>query len=160
MVNCLQSSPNGITCLYLELSRLLLLRGLAAGDLLQFLLQGLQALLQFFLRVGSGRGDIWGGWHILHSEVNPLVWNHLFASCLSHHLLIPLLSLSVIWGVNFWSLLLQPVCPHHLPCSPRTFLSLNLTVVQLSPTLCPSPILSFCYSSDCLLWSKWLSIFW
>lgn len=45
-----------------------------------------------------GEVGFWGGWHILHSEVNPLVWNHLFASCLSHHLLIPLLSLS--FGVS------------------------------------------------------------
>ena len=58
-VNCLQSSPNGIACLYLELPRLLLLRGLAAGDLLQLPLQGLQALLQFFLRGEKWENGIW-----------------------------------------------------------------------------------------------------
>lgn len=59
LVNCLQCRPNGITCLYLQLSRLLLLRGLTTSDLLQLLLQGLQALLQFFLKGGK-----WERWHL------------------------------------------------------------------------------------------------
>lgn len=51
------AQPTWGRCLYLELSRFLFLGGLTAGDLLQLLLQGLQALLQFFLR--GGKWDRW-----------------------------------------------------------------------------------------------------
>lgn len=72
----------GLPAFYLELARLLLLRGLAAGDLLQLLLQGLQALLQFFLR--GGKQERWRlGW----LAEPTFVLNHLFASYASHHLL-------------------------------------------------------------------------
>lgn len=149
MFNCLQSSPDGITCLYLELSRLFLLRGLAAGDLLQLLLQGLQALLQFFLRVGSGRGGIWG-WLAHPTKVTPFILNHLRASYPSHHPLIPLPSLPVIWGVNFWSLFLPPACAHHLPCSP------NFPLTESHS--CPAVTNSMSFPNPIIFLLKWLPI--
>lgn len=109
-------------CLYLELCRLLLLWGLTARDLLQLLLQRRQALLQFFLRVGSGEVASEIGWHSLHSEVNAFVLNHLFASYPSHQLLsqFPPLPVTVML-TSYSSLFLPPACLYHPPYSPIFF---------------------------------------